>query len=74
MNVANIKWFVLIAVGILVIVLSPWLAQMYLVSYNKTVRWLYGPLSISRPHLFWLVPGISFILIGLAGLAGFLHW
>ncbi len=66
----NVKSLVLIVVGILVIVLSPWLAQNYVSSYNRILkRWL-GPLTISNPHRFYLVPGIAFILIGWIGLMG----
>jgi hypothetical protein len=70
MSSANVNSLVAIAVGILIIGLSPWLTQNYLSSYNKIVkRWL-GPLTISNPYRFWLPLGIGFILIGLVGFTG----
>ena len=68
MSSDNVTALVAIVVGILVIVLSPWLAQNYVFGYNGTLkRWL-GPLAISNPRRFYLLPGSALILIGLVGL------
>src|SRR3989442_1718364 len=45
MRPASFEWFVLISAGILLIALSKRLAQMYLIGYEKTAKWLFGPLS-----------------------------
>lgn len=77
MSSDTVNSLIAIVVGVLVIALRPQLYQMYLARYNnKWLRWLHGPLPISRSYLDWsyLILGISFILIGVAGLAGFLKW
>lgn len=74
MSLASLQWYVLIGVGMLIIALNRWLTQNYLVEYDRVMKWLHGPpLSISHPHIWWLLPGIAFILIGLAGLVGYIH-
>ena len=74
MRPASFEWFVLISAGILLIALSKRLAQMYLIGYEKTAKWLFGPLSCtSRLHLWWVVGGVVLILIGLGEVVGYIR-